>query len=465
MKIKLEIKSYTVSSPAPKRIFCGLLAGCLLLGGLLGCKERNEAVSPENASGGGATEVGVPDGELVSKVIGAAGGTISSADNQLTLTIPAGALAKDTQILIQPITNEAPNGLGAAYRFSPDGTTFARPASLTFNYAPRRVAANTPEAFRIATQGTDGRWYRTPEVRVDTVAHTITAEMPHFSDWTAFELAVIENMSLDGAHYAELGASVELKMGVYNTTIVFGGWDKDVPDVEVEKVEWKVMGGAANGTVKAGSPGTDYFGTIYNATFTAPAQNPPSNPVTVVADVALKGGKRKIQVIKQILIGKDYFRGVFAETPFDWENLSFMITGKNIALVGYNENPSQSLHIQLNNVNLTAPNRTYAYGERADKGAWGEFTTHYYGEDGGWLSAHADCPKGMRVSPGGVTITQISIVDGVEYIQGHLNGNYYMRPGGCPAALRWFPIVGEFRIKNSFNNGRKPAGMANFKGL
>ena len=468
MKIRREIKSYPLNLPAGavrKRIFCGLLAGCFLLGGLLGCKENHEAVSPENANGGGATEVGIPDGELVSKVIGPAGGTISSADTRVTLTIPAGALSKNTQILIQPITNQAPGGLGAAYRFLPDGTTFAKPASLTFNYDPRRVAANSPEAFRIATQGADARWYRTPEAHVDTVAHTITTEMPHFSDWTAYELAVIENMSLQGAHYAELGASVGLEMTVYNSTIVFGTWDKDVPEVEVEKVEWKVVGGGANGSVKAGNTANEYLGTVYHATFTAPSQNPPSNPVTVVADVTLKGGKRKIQVIKQILIGKDYFHGVFAGTPFDWENLTFMITGKNVALAGYNENPSQSLHVQINNVNFAAPNRTYAYGERADKGAWAEFTTHYYGEDGGWLSAHADCPKGMRVSPRGVTITQISIVDGVEYIQGHLSGNFYMRPGGCPAALRWFPIEGEFRIKNSFNNGRKPADMANFKGL
>jgi hypothetical protein len=142
-----------------------------------------------------------------------------------------------------------------------------------------------------------------------------------------------------------------------------------------------------------------------------------------------------------------------------------MINGSNLALAGYNEHPSQSLHVQINDVNLAAPNGTYAYADRADKSAWAEFTNSYSGPGGGWLSAHADCPKGMRVSPGGVTITQISVVNGAEYIQGYLSGTFYMREEGCPAALRSSPIQGEFRIKNSFNSGRKPASMANFKGM
>jgi hypothetical protein len=468
MKIKRKVESCPTSVPVPtvrKRLFCGLLAVFCLLGGLLGCKESNEAVSPENGNGGGATKVGVLSGTVASKKIGAAGGTIASADNRVMLTIPAGALSKETEISIQPITNEAPNGLGLAYRFSPDGTTFEKPASLTFSYDLREVSANSPDAFRIATQGTDRHWYRTPEVSVDTIAHTITAEMPHFSDWSAYELAVIENMSLQGAHYVELGASAALEMWIGNKATVFGKWDANVPEVEIEKVEWKVMGGAAGGTVKAGESTDDMFGEIHRATFIAPQKNPPGNPVTVVADITLKGGKTKIQVVKRILIGKDYFRGVFAGTLFDWENLHFMINGSNLALAGYNEHPSQSLHVQINDVNLAAPNGTYAYVDRADKSAWAEFTNSYSDPGGGWLSAHADCPKGMRVSPGGVTITQISVVNGAEYIQGYLSGTFYMREEGCPAALRSSPIQGEFRIKNSFNSGRKPASMANFKGM
>lgn len=39
-----------------------------------------------------------------------------------------------------------------------------------------------------------------------------------------------------------------------------------------------------------------------------------------------------------------------------------------------------------------------------------------------------------------------------------------MREEDCPAALRSATIQGEFRLKNTFSGGRKPTGMANFKG-
>lgn len=435
----------------------------LFWGGLLGCKENQDAVLPKNENVGGATEIGVPDGPVVSKKIGPQGGAISSADNRVTLTIPAGALSKDTEISVQPVTNEAPNGLGAAYRFSPDGTTFAKPASLTFHYDPRSVSAISPEGFGIATQGADRRWYHTADVAVDTSAHTITSSMPHFSDWTAYELFMIENILFEGSNYAELGATVELELAYANTLepIEIPG---DRVKVEIESMKFRVAGGSANGSIVAtGQGGPGNVKNSYFAKFTAPSKNPPSNPVTVVADITLKGKKAKLQVVKQILIGKDYFRGVFAGSPFDWENLTFTINGNRLVLAGHNQNPSQSLHVQINDVNLAAPNRRYAYAERADKSAWAEFTSSYSDPGGGWISANADCPKGMRVSPGGVTITQISIINGIEYIQGHLSGPFYMRPGGCPVALRSSAIEGEFRIKKSFHNGRKQADIATFK--
>ncbi|MCF0068858.1 hypothetical protein LZD49_00155 [Dyadobacter sp. CY261] len=467
MKIRKGIQSHMMTNPdsvAKRRFVQALLTGCLLFGIITGCKESAEDVSPGKGDGGGATEVGVPDGAAASKTIGAAGGTLVSADNQVTLTIPAGALSKDMEISIQPITNEAMNGLAQAYRFSPDGTTFAKPALLMFRYDPRSVSANSPDAFGVATQGTDRVWYRTPEVTVDTMTHTITTPMPHFSDWTAYELFKIESISLAGANYVELGGSVDLEMLFFDLVEPI-----DIPsegkNITIEKVEFRVAGGSANGSVKAAENPAQNERGVFPARYSAPSKNPPSNPVTVVADVTLKGKKAKIQVVKQILVGKDYFRGTFADTPFDWQNLHFMRNGNDVHVGGYNDNPSQSLNILLNSIDLTAPNRTYAYQDRADKGAWAEFASNYTDEHGGWISANFDCAKkAVRVSPGGVTITQISIVNGVEYIQGRLSGTFYNLPGTCPTALRYFPIEGEFRIKNTFSSGRKPASLANFKG-
>nr|WP_295934863.1 hypothetical protein [uncultured Dyadobacter sp.] len=437
----------------------------LMAGWLSGCKNDDPNLVSFN---GGGTEVGVPDGELAVKTIGPDGGTISSSDDRVQLVIPAGALAKPTQISIQPITNHAPNGLGLAYRFLPEGTTFAKPASLTFSYDPHRVSANDAEAFRVATQGEDRKWYRTPDVLVDTILHTITTAMPHFSDWTAYELAIIENIGLaggpKGAEYVELGGSVELELHISNVLTVIHLEHEGAGDLQVQEISWQVLGGAVNGSVKSDGPKEEqFFDDVYKATFTAPTKKPASNPVTVVAEITLKGRKTKLQVVRQILVGKDYFRGTFGGTPFDWENMTFMWEGSGVHIGGWNDKPSQSLNIFVNRIRADKPNGLYSYHEQFQSGAWAEFSRSYGGEPG-WISSNVDCAKNaMRVSGGGVTITQISIVNGVEYIQGHFNGTFYMLPGPCPAGLQALPAAGEFRIKNSFGIGRKPARLANFK--
>ncbi|SEJ73080.1 hypothetical protein SAMN05216327_117135 [Dyadobacter sp. SG02] len=437
----------------------------LFLGGLLGCKDNDSEVNPGNGNGGGATEVGIPNGDVATKRIGTAGGTITSSDNQVTLTIPAGALSKETEISIQPITNEAPNGLGLAYRFSPDGTAFTKPASLTFHYDSRRAAS--PDAFRIATQGTDRRWYHTSKVTVDRNARTITTEMPHFSDWTAYEMFMIEDLSLQGADYVELGASIDLQVLFANLVIPIKlPGETETPNIEMEHIEFSVLGGSANGSIKAtgGRKFTD-AGDAYPARFTAPSANPPSNPVTVVADVTLKGTNAKIQLVKQILIGKDYFRGTFDGKPYNWENLVFAKTDDALLIGGWNDNPAQSLNIELHHVNFDAPNRLYAYGALVDTEAWAEFSETYSNTGGGFISSNFDCVReAMRVSPGGVNITQISIINGVEYIQGTITGTFYNLPGPCPAALRPKDVTGEFRIRNTAGNGRQTGKFANFKG-
>ncbi|WP_353720732.1 hypothetical protein [Dyadobacter sp. 676] len=465
MKIrrKIEPRMMKVTESDTKKQFSRvMLTGCLLLAGVGGCNEHGDAVNPDG--NGGITGVGIPNGTAVASTIGAAGGTISSADNLVTLTIPAGALSKDTEISIQSITNEAPNGLGQAYRFSPDGTTFARPASLTFRYDPRTVSANNPDAFRVATQGADRRWYRTAKVAVDTASHTITAAMPHFSDWSAYQLAVMKDTELKGADYVELGASTDLSLGIYNELIVFESKEAG-EDLEVEDVQWEVAGGAVNGSVKAsGKKDETLLAEFYSAVYRAPGKNPASNPVTVVANVKFKGKQGKFQVIKQILVGKDYYRGTFAGAPFDMEHLYFTHQGGSLIISGYNENPDQSMHLLIGETDTLAPNRIYRYTESVNTGAWGEFTRTYAGNEGGWISAHADCPRGIRVSPDGVTITQISLVNGIEYVQGHFAGTYYNRTAACPVGLRSAPIEGEFRIRNSRDGGRKPADFAKFKG-
>src|SRR5438045_2117146 len=81
-----------------------------------------------------STAIASPEGKLVSKVIGTAGGRIVSDDGRVELIFPANALTANTSISIQPTTNPAPNGSGKAYSFEPSGIQFKKPVQIIFHY-------------------------------------------------------------------------------------------------------------------------------------------------------------------------------------------------------------------------------------------------------------------------------------------------------------------------------------------
>lgn len=131
------------------------------------------------------TPVGTTTGSPVKKTIGAAGGTILSADGRIELSFPAGALAANTDITIQPVTNTAPNGSGVGYHLMPDGSKFGAPVSLIFHYTDADANGTSPLLFYIAFQDSTGVWQADFKNReVDTVARTVRLSISHFSFWS-----------------------------------------------------------------------------------------------------------------------------------------------------------------------------------------------------------------------------------------------------------------------------------------
>ncbi|RRB06308.1 hypothetical protein [Larkinella rosea] len=431
-----------------------LLVGWALMSGLVGCKQGQNEIDPTPT--GRPTEVGQPQGQSISKTIGPEGGTLASVDGKVKLTLPAGALSKATSITIQPITNHAPNGVGLAYRFSPDGTQFAKRATLSFQYEKADISVNDPDVFGVAFQGSDKSWSGVSGVSVDTVARQITVSMAHFSDWSPFEMARLKWIDLEGGpvkdSYVELGASTNLEVSNPVTVVPLpetpGQGNGNNESLIIDVVKWSVVGGDANGTIR--STGTELGQGIdlYKAAYTAPRTYPPSDPITVVAEVTFKNSTKKLYLLKRILIGKDYFTGTFGGEPFNWGTLSYMRTNNVIHIAGWNESPSQSLNILLNDVSLIKPHGKYAYGKKATTGAWAEFS-HSYGGFDGWVSAQYDCKALVPwVSNGEVTILQVEEVNGAEYIRGRLTGTFYNLGGYCPGAqLRNKSIEGKFRIR------------------
>ncbi|MDP4147771.1 MAG: hypothetical protein Q8927_17770 [Bacteroidota bacterium] len=131
------------------------------------------------------TAVGTPIASPVTKTIGPGGGTVLSADGRIELSLPVNALAANTDITIQPVTNTAPNGSGVSYHLMPDGTKFNVPVTLTFHYSAADVNGTLPVLFYIAFQDSSGIWQADFKNRkVDTAAKTASLSIRHFSFWS-----------------------------------------------------------------------------------------------------------------------------------------------------------------------------------------------------------------------------------------------------------------------------------------
>jgi len=141
------------------------------------------------------TEVGTPVGDNVTKDIGPAGGTLSSPDGKLTLTVPPNAVAGTVAFSIQPITNQAANGLGLAYRLGPDGQTFTTPVDVSIRIEEKDLEGTVPEALSMAYQDKKGAWHAQTSTKIDQSAKTISFATTHFTDvaaWTRLMLRPVE---------------------------------------------------------------------------------------------------------------------------------------------------------------------------------------------------------------------------------------------------------------------------------
>lgn len=229
------------------------------------------------------TEAGLPEGLPASATIGAAGGTLTSSDGRLTTTVPAGALAANTVVEIQPITATAPGAFGSGYRLTPEGVNFAKPVTLTFNYSAAEAGASVPESLRIAARDSRGHW-RVMNTTRDPARREIAVTTTHFSDWS----------HVGGLQIAPASATVEVNKKQFLRVIFCG----DGPDPEANEqrllLECRPAGRGADPTrwsVNSIANGNATVGTISTvaglerfANYTAPAAVPAQNPVAVSAE-------------------------------------------------------------------------------------------------------------------------------------------------------------------------------------
>jgi alpha-tubulin suppressor-like RCC1 family protein len=136
-------------------------------------------------AGGAGAELKVTVKSGAASVVGASGAVVSTPGDSVRLEIPAGALPSPVRIAISPQPTYPPSDrvAGTAYRFAPDGTRFATPATLTVRYDPARVPAGYP-AGELRLHHTDGTgWDEVAGGTVDTAAHTVRGQIGGFSGY------------------------------------------------------------------------------------------------------------------------------------------------------------------------------------------------------------------------------------------------------------------------------------------
>jgi hypothetical protein len=130
------------------------------------------------------TGIGKPDGEKVNLKIGEEGGRLKSSDGKVELVFPAGALSANTNIIIQPVTNLAPNGSGMAYWFEPSGIQFKKPVQIIINYTDEEAEICPPDLMGLAIQNKQGQWSFINYDSWDSTAKSLKGSITHFSGAT-----------------------------------------------------------------------------------------------------------------------------------------------------------------------------------------------------------------------------------------------------------------------------------------
>ncbi len=317
-----------------KRSLLCLWAALLILGS---CKKDNggpehdgQPIDPI------ITEVGIPQGEPVSRAIGAAGGTLTSGDGRLSVTIPEGALSGTTTVSIQPISNHAPLGLGVGYRLLPEGVIFTKPVKLTFGYDDALLAGAGEDFLWVITQNADKSWSAVLRSTVDKGAKTVTAETTHFSDWVVGRF--VDMTLAPGAGVVKVGQSINLAVTVFRRPEDVPDDDELVPLAPINAADedelapltpivpgeerlmsFRVKNWTLNGT---NAPVSNTYGKLapakLTARYTAPDKRPQRAQVAVTAHLEARSSDNRVMmnfmlVSNLTIIDSEYFLRVVVD--------------------------------------------------------------------------------------------------------------------------------------------------------
>ena len=383
------------------------------------CKKEGSG-APSVPTNGTATPVGIPTGQAVSKVINADGGTLSSPDNGITVTIPAGAVSSVTTFSVQPITNTAPNGIGNGYKLMPEGTHFNKPVTISFHYTDQMISGTQPELLNIAYQGSDNIWRASPKMTLDKANKIISVASSHFSDWGVFR-ALHMNYNLQGKSGLDFNEHLPVTVSQI-TEIAVKDEDSEPGEYELALMDQSSTTSSSkiSWSLENTNSGSIQNSSSYTCTYIAPSSMPSPNPVVIdatVTNVQLPSGVvSSLKISTSIPIVQTYFTLEIDNVPvLNAPNPVVNVTDIMLISATDPQNSSNHISLELNGVGTGV----YSYSPINSAGT----STSVFGFLNGtnYVSQWVDCRGNEQVSTGTINITKMDAQKG-GVVEGEVNG-------------------------------------------
>lgn len=428
----------TITRLVPKVVILGFL-----FVGISACK-KNEVPNEENENGQGATPqerpFGIPFGQATVKQIGPEGGALTSEDGMLQVEVPPGTVTKSVDFSIQPITNTLEKGIGIAYRILPEGLTFLKPVTITFDLQEAEIGMEASDLLFMTYQDKKGHHYLASDTELDKINKKLIVKTTHFSDWGLAQLFELEVSK----QYVAVGETSNMRLMCLLGSLTSLTQDQPIGDFveysgNTSALRWSI--GYGKGTLK-GSGAT--------CIYTAPSQVPMENPaqVSVTVPLSLYSKKRSPVVMLSTPVYTD---------PDDY--MIIKVDGKEMKNKAP-ENGESSVTLNANNfyiwadledghlINVLIPNASgagsYPFGED-NKQAYIDFVTDEEFPNS-WITQKSDCFDCETTYSGGhVKITKFGGVG--EYVEGEFSAEVWRIGQYNPPKKK---IEGRFRAKRTY---------------
>lgn len=268
------------------------------------------------AAGPVATARGTPvEAGATATITATGGGTFSSSDGRLMITLPAGAFDPGTVLTIQRIANTAPGGIGNGYRLLPS-RTFSSPVALQFDASG--ISSADAGGMGVAYQTADGHWSWIAEGLVrDVAGEKVTVTTTHFTDFSLVSSILLQPLSAS----VHTGASVALEVAACFEPDSNGSlasllaWECSTAlaplGVALDASSWSVNGvPGGNATWGTITPGAGL-----SATYRAPSSAPDPSTVAVTVKTQAMPGRPQATLYALVTVsGLGPFHGSIAGT-------------------------------------------------------------------------------------------------------------------------------------------------------